>query len=188
MDRRCALVTGRHMDTWGWSAILPCRHSCLFTASAVLKLLIWVLRQMLSGGTCSLSHCVCSVVLLVVNLGTRSSAPCLYCQCNWCTSLLTPPTAYCSSTCEVCHAHSLLQSHSQCLGYHLVHGSRRRTSLFAASDQKDKDKEDKPSGLAQLSGTWRLVYSSAFSSGSIGGRKPGPPASLLPARLGQVCI
>ncbi|KAL3130849.1 hypothetical protein ABBQ38_000181 [Trebouxia sp. C0009 RCD-2024] len=59
-------------------------------------------------------------------------------------------------------------------------------SWTAASDQKDKDKEDKPSGLAQLSGTWRLVYSSAFSSGSIGGRKPGPPASLLPARLGQV--
>ncbi|KAL3138877.1 hypothetical protein ABBQ32_005704 [Trebouxia sp. C0010 RCD-2024] len=57
-------------------------------------------------------------------------------------------------------------------------------SWTAASDQKDQ--EDKPSGLAQLSGTWRLVYSSAFSSGSIGGRKPGPPASLLPARLGQV--
>lgn len=46
--------------------------------------------------------------------------------------------------------------------------------------------EDKPSGLAQISGTWRLVYSSGFASGSIGGRQPGPPAGLLPARLGQV--
>lgn len=46
--------------------------------------------------------------------------------------------------------------------------------------------EDKPSGLAQLSGTWRLVYSSGFASGSVGGRQPGPPAGLLPARLGQV--
>ncbi len=30
------------------------------------------------------------------------------------------------------------------------------------------------------------MYSSGFASGSIGGRQPGPPAGLLPARLGQV--
>lgn len=60
-------------------------------------------------------------------------------------------------------------------------------SLLAESGEDD-DKKDKESGLAQLSGTWRLVYSSGFSSGSIGGRQPGPSASLLPARLGQVCI
>lgn len=46
--------------------------------------------------------------------------------------------------------------------------------------------EEKPSGLAQLSGTWRLVYSSGFASGGLGGRQPGPPTSLLPGKLGQV--
>lgn len=56
-------------------------------------------------------------------------------------------------------------------------------SLKAESGQ-----EDKPSGLAQLSGIWRLVYSSGFASGSIGGRQPGPPAGLLPASLGQVHV
>lgn len=57
---------------------------------------------------------------------------------------------------------------------------------WTAESGEDDDKKDKESGLAQLSGTWRLVYSSGFSSGSIGGRQPGPSASLLPARLGQV--
>ncbi|GLC59065.1 hypothetical protein PLESTB_001439700 [Pleodorina starrii] len=37
-----------------------------------------------------------------------------------------------------------------------------------------------------LSGTWRLVYSSGFNSGSLGGRRPGPPAALFPTTLGQV--
>lgn len=57
-----------------------------------------------------------------------------------------------------------------------------------AESEDDDEKKDKDSGLAQLSGTWRLVYSSGFSSGSIGGRQPGPTAGLLPARLGQVCM
>ena len=52
-------------------------------------------------------------------------------------------------------------------------------ALLAASGQ-----EDQQSGLAQLSGTWRLVYSSGFASGSYGkGQSPG----LLP-KLGQVTI
>ncbi|KAG2483968.1 hypothetical protein HYH03_017213 [Edaphochlamys debaryana] len=41
-----------------------------------------------------------------------------------------------------------------------------------------------PSDL--LGGSWRLVYSSAFNTGSLGGRWPGPPAALFPAQLGQV--
>ncbi|EFJ46380.1 hypothetical protein VOLCADRAFT_105590 [Volvox carteri f. nagariensis] len=42
----------------------------------------------------------------------------------------------------------------------------------------------------QLAGTWRLIYSSGFNSGSLGGRRPGPPAALFPTILGQVyqCI
>ena len=55
------------------------------------------------------------------------------------------------------------------------------TLSCAASGQ-----EEKPSGLAQLSGTWRLVYSSGFASGGVEGRQPGPPAGLLPGKLGQV--
>lgn len=37
-----------------------------------------------------------------------------------------------------------------------------------------------------LNGTWRLVYSSAFARGGLGGSRPGPPAALLPVKLGQV--
>ncbi|GLI63443.1 hypothetical protein VaNZ11_006334 [Volvox africanus] len=37
-----------------------------------------------------------------------------------------------------------------------------------------------------LAGTWRLIYSSGFNSGSLGGRRPGPPAALFPTILGQV--
>jgi len=39
---------------------------------------------------------------------------------------------------------------------------------------------------AQLPGTWRLVYTSGFNGGSLGGRRPGPPAALVPTTLGQV--
>ncbi|KAH7316220.1 hypothetical protein KP509_21G083500 [Ceratopteris richardii] len=37
-----------------------------------------------------------------------------------------------------------------------------------------------------LQGRWRLVYSSAFASGSLGGMRPGPPAGASPFTLGQV--
>ncbi|KXZ44137.1 hypothetical protein GPECTOR_73g658 [Gonium pectorale] len=39
---------------------------------------------------------------------------------------------------------------------------------------------------AGLGGTWRLVYSSGFNSGSLGGSRPGPPAAFFPAVLGGV--
>ncbi|KAK8938668.1 hypothetical protein KSP39_PZI011282 [Platanthera zijinensis] len=41
--------------------------------------------------------------------------------------------------------------------------------------------------LDKLQGLWKLIYSSAFSSRSLGGSRPGPPIGrLLPITLGQV--
>ncbi|WIA18350.1 hypothetical protein OEZ85_009815 [Tetradesmus obliquus] len=42
------------------------------------------------------------------------------------------------------------------------------------------------STMDKLAGTWRLVYSSGFNGGSLGGSRLGPPAALLPTVLGQV--
>ena len=42
------------------------------------------------------------------------------------------------------------------------------------------------STLGMLNGTWRLVYSSGFASGSLGGLRPGPQAAFLPVTIGQV--
>lgn len=42
--------------------------------------------------------------------------------------------------------------------------------------------------LDKLQGRWKLIYSSAFSSRTLGGSRPGPPTRrLLPLTLGQVC-
>lgn len=42
--------------------------------------------------------------------------------------------------------------------------------------------------LDKLQGNWKLIYSSAFSSRSLGGSRPGPPTGrLIPITLGQVC-
>ncbi|KAG4908354.1 hypothetical protein AAZX31_20G193600 [Glycine max] len=42
-------------------------------------------------------------------------------------------------------------------------------------------------GLDNLQGRWKLIYSSAFSSRTLGGSRPGPPIGrLLPITLGQV--
>lgn len=41
--------------------------------------------------------------------------------------------------------------------------------------------------LDKLQGRWKLIYSSAFSSRTLGGSRPGPPTRrLLPITLGQV--
>ncbi|XP_052189686.1 plastid-lipid-associated protein 6, chloroplastic isoform X2 [Diospyros lotus] len=41
--------------------------------------------------------------------------------------------------------------------------------------------------LDKLQGRWKLIYSSAFSSKTLGGSRPGPPTGrLLPITLGQV--
>ncbi|XP_010670993.2 plastid-lipid-associated protein 6, chloroplastic [Beta vulgaris subsp. vulgaris] len=46
---------------------------------------------------------------------------------------------------------------------------------------------DLASDLAKLQGRWKLIYSSAFSSRTLGGSRPGPPVGrLLPITLGQV--
>lgn len=45
-----------------------------------------------------------------------------------------------------------------------------------------------PLDLDMLQGRWRLVFSSGFATGSLGGQRPGPPVGrLLPLTLGQVC-
>lgn len=41
--------------------------------------------------------------------------------------------------------------------------------------------------LDKLQGRWKLIYSSAFSSRTLGGSRPGPPTGrLLPIALGRV--
>ncbi|KAL2325140.1 hypothetical protein Fmac_024198 [Flemingia macrophylla] len=46
---------------------------------------------------------------------------------------------------------------------------------------------DLSDGLDRLQGRWKLIYSSAFSSRTLGGSRPGPPIGrLLPITLGQV--
>lgn len=43
--------------------------------------------------------------------------------------------------------------------------------------------------IDKLQGRWKLIYSSAFSSRTLGGSRPGPPTGrLLPITLGQVQI
>lgn len=47
---------------------------------------------------------------------------------------------------------------------------------------------DLSTDLDKLQGRWKLIYSSAFSSRTLGGSRPGPPTGrLLPITLGQVC-
>lgn len=41
-------------------------------------------------------------------------------------------------------------------------------------------------GMALLDGRWRLLYSSGFTSGSLGGRRPGPSFGSSVVTLGQV--
>jgi hypothetical protein len=41
-------------------------------------------------------------------------------------------------------------------------------------------------GMALLDGRWRLLYSSGFTSGTLGGRRPGPSFGSLPLTLGPV--
>lgn len=56
--------------------------------------------------------------------------------------------------------------------------------LEAAADGGPVDLEG---NMDKLQGRWRLVYSSAFSSRTLGGSRPGPPTGrLLPITLGQV--
>lgn len=48
---------------------------------------------------------------------------------------------------------------------------------------------DLAADLEKLQGRWKLIYSSAFSSKTLGGSRPGPPTRrLLPITLGQVSL
>jgi len=40
--------------------------------------------------------------------------------------------------------------------------------------------------VSDLKGKWRLLYSSGFNTGSLGGQRPGPPAAISPLSLGTV--
>lgn len=53
-------------------------------------------------------------------------------------------------------------------------------------DLSPPDTSSVKKSLSLLDGRWRLVYSSGFAGGSLGGRRPGPPSALFPLTLGQV--
>ncbi|CAM6082007.1 unnamed protein product [Calypogeia fissa] len=43
-----------------------------------------------------------------------------------------------------------------------------------------------PEDLDKLQGRWRLIFSSGFNTGSLGGQRPGPTISRLPVAIGLV--
>lgn len=75
----------------------------------------------------------------------------------------------------------------------LNRGLAANTDDLQKADAAAKELED-AGGLVDLSadldklqGKWKLLYSSAFSSRTLGGSRPGPPTGrLLPITLGQV--
>jgi PAP_fibrillin len=58
--------------------------------------------------------------------------------------------------------------------------------ISTTSGDNGSHSKGRKSGLELLNGRWRLAYSSGFSGGNLGGRRPGPPAALLPLTLGAV--
>ncbi|KAG2432658.1 hypothetical protein HYH02_006646 [Chlamydomonas schloesseri] len=66
-------------------------------------------------------------------------------------------------------------------------GAGGSAAPFSTTTSSSSSGPSSPAAAADLlAGTWRLVYSSGFNSGSLGGRRPGPPAAGFPATLGQV--
>ena len=62
-----------------------------------------------------------------------------------------------------------------------------RRAESAAKDLEAFGGVDLTKDLDKLQGRWKLIYSSAFSSRTLGGSRPGPPTGrLLPITLGQV--
>lgn len=70
---------------------------------------------------------------------------------------------------------------------------------LAASPESTEDVERKAAALERagrivdlsedlklMQGLWKLVYSSGFQSGSLGGRRPGPEIGRTPIKLGEV--
>ncbi|CAI9762734.1 unnamed protein product [Fraxinus pennsylvanica] len=63
----------------------------------------------------------------------------------------------------------------------------RKADDFAKELESTGGPVDLLSDLDKLQGRWKLIYSSAFSSRTLGGSRPGPPTGrLLPITLGQV--
>lgn len=63
----------------------------------------------------------------------------------------------------------------------------RKADAFAKELEDIRGPVDLSADLEKLQGRWKLIYSSAFSSRTLGGSRPGPPTGrLLPITLGQV--
>lgn len=63
----------------------------------------------------------------------------------------------------------------------------RKADAFAKELEGIGGPVDLSADLEKLQGRWKLIYSSAFSSRTLGGSRPGPPTGrLLPITLGQV--
>ncbi|GAA0153564.1 hypothetical protein LIER_11771 [Lithospermum erythrorhizon] len=63
----------------------------------------------------------------------------------------------------------------------------RNADSFAKELEEIGGPVDLSADLDKLQGRWKLIYSSAFSSRTLGGSRPGPPTGrLLPITLGQV--
>lgn len=62
-----------------------------------------------------------------------------------------------------------------------------KSAESAAKELEAIEVVDLSKDLDKLQGRWKLIYSSAFSSRTLGGSRPGPPIGrLLPITLGQV--
>lgn len=55
-----------------------------------------------------------------------------------------------------------------------------------SSSTSSSSSDEGPYGLEAMQGLWRLVFSSGFAAGSLGGLRPGPPTGRLPILVGQV--
>ena len=76
-----------------------------------------------------------------------------------------------------------MRHNQECLLCHVAMASAASEAQAAA---RHADSKSDKSAMSLFSGTWRLVYSSAFASGSLGGFRPGPQAALVPVTIGQV--
>lgn len=60
------------------------------------------------------------------------------------------------------------------------------TEPSIAGSESSRPRDSWYKSLSTLEGRWKLIYSSGFIGGNLGGRRPGPPKDLLPIKLGDV--